>query len=658
VRVVGYDTETPFGDARLLARSDGEFIESDDTDERLNFLWDSHGGEGTLNVFWNLGFDIGAILKPFVAAHIDKLHSAHYKLIRLRKQMALLAAAHEADPTPFIDGVRVAGPELLAWRQLREEIDGVDNIDRFATPRFKIQRVGDKGFGLRPTRAKRKDKTRWFFDAEPFYSPGGFQHVPLGLMAQKYLGETKSDAELGIDRALIGTERGYYARWREKIIPYCVQDALLTARLMERTIAAYEKLGFPFPERPFSKGSISKEYLRQGGSMDATQAHYRELREGPDKGAWNRSFRGGVFLLMGVGTPPSSLEVHDINSAYPWALLQLPSLEGAVLIEPSDPRWSDPRTYFKFHKVRLERGVPYVPERDETGQYSRLLYRWTATPRTVHLAEPDLSVLRERGCPFEVLESVGVFCPSTEHPFAFLTEMFDKKSEAKRLYGEESVEYLAVKIPINGMYGILAQRKPRESRWTNLIYASYVTALCREQLWRRAAQLEADGSRIVQYATDGLVVLPNGHLPRPSSDRLGEWEVSTYARATFFETGVYVAQKPAKPEKLKRRGFPDLTPEELRACEHPYWESHRSAPMKLKTAIIRSQPASLNVWQPVERTFHPYESAVGTGAMVPPELATVPLRDYFSKWWWLELGGSGTDRASRADLPGMAQVLH
>lgn len=630
--VVGFDTETFQGFCKLLCASNGHYLETDDTDTLLGFFYrELEAAEADFGVFYNLGFDFAAVVKRYVMEHAEDLRKQHYHLIQVRKKLAKLAYQAEVGA--------LDRKQTLEMKTLFHELDGTETIEQFDTEHFHIRYVGGKGVGLKPRgKGCSRKRTRWLFDAAVFYQEG-HGAMRLETAASKYLGDHKSDEELGISRERIGEEAGYYEANRELIIRYCVKDSDLARRLMERTIEAYGKLGYPFPDRPFSKGSVSKALLEANGCMNATQARYESLDRSASRALWNKSFLGGVFLLRTAGHVENAYGL-DINSAYPDALRSFPSLEKAILVEPNDPRFS--QCFFRFYRIRAC-PTPRLPLKEKKSL--RKIYGWSNEPHSFVVAGPDLEALDLYGDPYTIEEAIGVWTPpDAPRPFAWIEDVFRQKDAAKGQYGGDSVEYLNIKIVANGVYGCVAQRRPRPSRFTNLIYASYTTALCRLKLWSKAKAVEATGDRVVQYATDGLTVEDRtegrGRAAQlaASSSLLGEWDYAKGAPLTLFETGVYVLHYPEKP-KLKVRGFPDLTLEALRSCPTAYWESARKAPIKLKSGIIQRRTEDIGRFFKVDRILHPAK-AVRDGRMdAPKDFWSAPLCSYFEKAWPLTLTG-------------------
>ena len=614
--VVAFDTETTNGYVRVLTCSNGQYIESGDTDSLLLFLYDN-GRDATYNVFWNIDFDFSAIIKPFVVINHARLRAEHYKMVARHKRLTELS--REQELTPLTGAVAQEYTELLDEEEEAKP-------DRYVTERFTVTYLQRKGFSVKPRKGRKK--ARWFFDAAQFYSTG-FGGCRLEDAAQQYLGEGKSDGAEGVSREKMGTDPAYYTAHRDAIIRYSIRDCALTARLFEITIQSFADLGAPLPEHPFSKASISKALLESKGVMEGTCARYDKLAMSGDLPFFKRAYRGGMFLQKALGHFEGVVD-WDINSAYPAAMVTFPSLEGAVPVPQSDPRFKD--SFFKFYLISSTHG-PLLPARKKDKEGSGLLYAPNPTPVLEYVTGPDLVVLDAYGHPYEVVDAVGVWCPSDERPLAFLNEIYERKASIKAdpKLGPDHPNYNNIKVLLNGCYGLLAQRRPREGKYTNYVYASYVTALCRRQLLLKAHELECRGDTVLSYATDGLMVLPaRAGASAPSSTELGAWSVEKLDGATLFASGVYVKTKGSK-EVLKKRGMPSLTVQALRECPSYEMLLKRTTPFKLRQALIQDKTEDIAAFLERTVTLSPADALYRCGFSVGPEIGTLPLRQYFRR---------------------------
>ena len=203
MNVIGFDTETYKGYVKVLTDSNGKYLESSDTIELLDFLY-NEGKESDYNVFYNIEYDLGSIIKPYVIENGERLHKQFYE--RLQAVQLQIANVEEESGYTF-------------------------NIGN-----YHVVYLSNKMFSLR----KKGNKAIYFWDASNFYKTG-YGHMTLNNASSKYLHKTKNNEELNIDRARIGNEQGYYEKHREKIIKYSIYDCILTKELFERTIKSYQK---------------------------------------------------------------------------------------------------------------------------------------------------------------------------------------------------------------------------------------------------------------------------------------------------------------------------------------------------------------------------------------------------------------------------------
>jgi len=255
--VRAFDTETYRGDVKVITCSDGAWLEPQSPTEVLDFLW-HHATD--INFFFNISYDFGAIVKPFLKAG--------------------------------------------------ETLEG----GRLKIGKYRIKYVNGKGFSL----ARGNKPYKNFFDISNFYHDGD-RRYSLDELAHAFLGEGKTDKAEGIDREKIGTVEGYYEAHREAIIRYSVQDAKLTARLAEYFIdSLFSIFGF-YPTVYYSVASIAKAWLERFHPEHAQLA--REIPRSITREIL-KAYRGGIFLVRKLGKVTNAHEI-DINSAYPAVISRL-----------------------------------------------------------------------------------------------------------------------------------------------------------------------------------------------------------------------------------------------------------------------------------------------------------------------------------------------
>lgn len=203
-RVMALDTETLEGYCKLLADSSGRYLFFEEPGaESLDMILDfmtSHRFRGSHNVFYNLNYDINAIIKFL-------------------------------PPENILD--------LALYNKTETEL-----LELLYIPK-KIFRIQDKA----------SNHSYSFYDIAQFY--GG----SLEVNGKKYLGLVKN--EKGLDRRLIGTRSDYWLEHEEDIISYCVQDCKITKGLGELLQETVQRATGYYAKGFVSKASITKDILRR-----------------------------------------------------------------------------------------------------------------------------------------------------------------------------------------------------------------------------------------------------------------------------------------------------------------------------------------------------------------------------------------------------------
>lgn len=582
------------------------------------------GFDADFNVFWNVRFDFGAIVKPWLVARAPVLKTNHLRKMRVMKEVALLDAKLLVEDKPKSE-------DRIRRRALKREADELESVERFAIGPYRVLYIPKKGFRLTRIRKQRGRNSVVFFDAAQFYATASetasemSEAASLDKAARKYLGEHKTAEEEGISREEIGSDVAYYDAHRDAIVRYCRQDSGLTARLFARVVDAFEAIGAPFPKQPWSRASVGREYLKRTGVLEGSRGAYRRLSASGHARLWEKAYAGACIHTRGLGAWPDTHRL-DENSAYPAAMIEFPSLEGAFLVDRSDARFDG--CYFKFYEVLLT-PTPRraLPARD--GGPDRLLYVEGGTPRRVCVTAIDLELFDAFGDRYEILDAVGVFTPSEERPLSYMRTLFESKSAIKRKFGENSVEYQNVKVMLASTYGILTQSRPRAGRYTNFIYGSYITAHTRRALWLKAQECERRGGTVLAFMTDGLFVADLADPPEPSKT-LGGWDVVDEGLVVLFANGIYLAGG-----HLKKRGAPDLTTDALMNTDGTTITTRKARPFGLKQGIIQAHPERVGVFLDEEKELYPAAMADGAGLVVPKDLMRAPLRSYFTRRWLL-----------------------
>jgi len=586
VDVRGFDTEAYRGYCKLLACSTGTHIESSNTLELLDFLWNNalYPAEG-YNFFFNVDYDFGVIVKQYVVNNFREVREGYKKALELKREIN----------EKLSSGVAVDKSE---WSLL----DRFNHVEHIKIGEYELKYIKDKGFTL-----KKKRKRKFFFDIANFLSVEG-EHISLQKASQLLLNESKNDEELGLDRRMIGEVEGYYEAHREEIIKYCIQDCKLTAELGKKVVQGFNDLGFQFPSKPYSKATISKEWLSTHLDYVKSQEYYEKIMLLPYASAIKKSFRGGIIRLFGIGKYDNVTE-YDINSAYPYAISLLTSLEDAqVTTNRGDMGKCDYEFYLIESKdwsilgLKAKNGVNGIIEVEGFNDniVSEIVYCTTSRPVSRWVTKWDKQILDLYKVEYKVLDYFGIKTTGKKL-FPQIQQLYDAKKEIKAKYGKQSVQYWGIKIVLNGIYGIFAQRKPHISKYTNFIFASHVTGMCRYLIMRKVYEKQSEGAKPIMINTDGVYFI-NDSKPDKSSNNLGEFEVNQLNQVIVFGNGVYYKVDGKGNGVLRKRGFPTLTLDMLQT-DNNMIVLREKRPFSVYEGIIQNKPALIGDFVEREKIF-------------------------------------------------------
>jgi hypothetical protein len=249
------------------------------------------------------------------------------------------------------------------------------------------------------------------------------------------------------------------------------------------------------------------------------------------------AYAGGRIETLRFGFHDGKIWHYDIRSAYPFAMVGLPSIRHGrwfrVSGMPAYPfsvvkvRWDytrtgDRRTVYPF-AFRDSGGSIYFPTHGTTwAWYPEIAAAWGI---------PDY----RRG--MELLDA-WEFRPSNERerPFAWVADLYKKREAMKRT---KNPAQKALKLGLNSGYGKLAQNvggtKERPPPFHQLEYAGYITSETRARLFKVAVEADRD---CITLATDGIYsTAPIADLD--CSEGLGHWEAATHEAMLIAQSGVY-----------------------------------------------------------------------------------------------------------------------
>jgi hypothetical protein len=321
-----------------------------------------------------------------------------------------------------------------------------------------------------------------------------------------------------------------------EIAPYCKSETIALAHLMERVRDLLSNVGLTL-SRWHGAGAAATSALAQHNIKGAMKERV------PDGllDAQRRAYAGGRIELGQIGTYVDRVYNYDITSAYPSAMLHLPTLTGGMW---RHIRGKSERFYSLSHvRWHLDRTLPYYPffyrDGNESIYFPSSGEGWYWKPeidaalRAYEMG--SLSTEREKG-EISILES-WEFQPATDaKPFAFIEDMFEHR---KRLKAEKNPGEHVLKLTYNTFYGKNAQSvggsEGKHPAYHNIGYAGFTTSWVRAKIFD--AIMQAPES-IIQIATDGIYsTVP---LDVPLGENLGEWKLEKPLNGIIaVQAGIY-----------------------------------------------------------------------------------------------------------------------
>lgn len=269
------------------------------------------------------------------------------------------------------------------------------------------------------------------------------------------------------------------------------------------------------------------------------------------------AYAGGRFELFKLGRYTGDVYSYDINSAYPEAIAQLPSLAGGSWHHNTDVTRI---ARFGVYRIRYRGSGPnrslfphqpgpffYRSTKYEIS-YPHALEGWYWSPEAaIALVYPGA----------EILEGWEFYPLHSDRPYAWIQDMYNTRREWK---AEGLPSELALKLCMNSLYGKMAQRvgwdkeKRRPPAWHQLEWAGWVTSYTRAKLFTLMTRIGYD--RIIAVETDGIYCTATpDQLGIVGDKELGGWEVKKYEEILYLQSGFYWHRHAEEGWKSKYRGL-------------------------------------------------------------------------------------------------------
>jgi hypothetical protein len=333
-------------------------------------------------------------------------------------------------------------------------------------------------------------------------------------------------------------------------------DMAYVEKYWRAEIDLLERLAYELRSRMYSAGLYISQWhgpgalgsyaMKHNGIKSHLKPQSDQIRE-----AARYAYAGGRFELFKVGRITGPIWSVDINSAYPYAIARLPSLNKGVWKHIRKPTRI---ARFGVYRIRLAAksgfarppGPVFHRDKRHNISYPWLVDGWYWAPEVAGLLGSEY---------VEIIEGYE-YLGSQERPFKWVEEMYLQRLEWKNAGNPAQI---ALKLCLNSMYGKLAQRVGWDEKtrrippWHQLEYAGWVTSYTRAMLYKIMKRIPFED--LIAVETDGIYTTKNpAELGITTSKNLGGWEVTEYDEVIYLQSGLAFLRRDNVWE-TKRRGL-------------------------------------------------------------------------------------------------------
>jgi hypothetical protein len=441
-------------------------------------------------------------------------------------------------------------------------------------------------------------------------------------------------------------------------------------RMMVQLYRDLDTAGIPFPTFLTGAGSLAGALLGKYG----VDRYLGDPRFGNEEiyAAVLSAYAAGRVDGWQIGYHDGPIWLHDLRSAYMWALLECPDLsEGEWRYhEEFTGDWEDRMSVWlvRWNWVGGLDGAPHPCP--PTERYFPFFYRKDDTILFPPAGAgwhwwPEVYAARETGWEFQVVGG-WVWHPAhpERRPWAWMLQVYERRKYIRDVLGMQGASDM-LKHGLAAVYGKHCQARgavaSRPPKFHNLAIAGWVTAYCRAQV-NAAAHQKPDA--VVYQMTDSVAATER--LDLDEGPEVGQWEIQRYERGLFAQAGVGslwcsgCKDHPGGGEHPKYRGFDSGTIDSegilrtwrqnaLDRYANPY-QTWVRRPLNLGSALAQGRFEDWTNWETVPRDLHVYggggkRTSRGVFWIDRPWERLVPLEPTAAMY-----GENGAVRASLANM--------
>lgn len=464
--------------------------------------------------------------------------------------------------------LKTLGDEILSVYSKTRKLE-------FEFEKYKIQYIPGKKLAIR-----KGHHSSVFFDIAQYYQSS---------LVNAYQNNIKQldESYLDMKNKRKSFSKEYYRVNRKSVREYCIRDCKLTKELSDHWISLFqESFGF-YPARWISSGYLAEKVLINHGihipKFDDIPYAVQDI-------AW-RSYYGGRFEILKRGFIGEG-HLYDINSAYPYALSNIPDLTKGKWIKRKSIHKNSKLGFFKIlTNIPDCKYVPPFPFRNN----KKIIF--PSGKFQTYVTQAELQACKSTTS-YRILESYQFITDSSIYPYRkFINELYDKRMELKR---NDDPLQLPLKVILNSIYGKTAQRIG--NKIGNLfcpVIASTITGMTRAMLYQFVSRHKISNN-VVSFATDSVISSKKLNI---DSDSLGGFKLEKSANDVYvLQNGIYRFN-----EMWKKRGIGKLGSRTIEHLDTVEKDGKLFQVMKvlrtnrLRSSILSGSVANVGRFQTIER---------------------------------------------------------
>ncbi len=467
--------------------------------------------------------------------------------------------------------LKLLGTELNNYKKSRELI--------FFYNGYKFTYIPDKCLRIR-----KKNHSVVFFDIAQFFSKTGLLKAyeqNIGSLPDSYKEMKNKRGQLS---------KTFYRKNTNKVRQYCIQDCIFTKELSKYFIKLFYDMFAFYPRRWVSSGYLAEKVLINNG-IDFPKTN--DLPEAVSDFAW-QSYFGGRFEMLRRGFIGTAY-VYDINSAYPYAITQLPDLNNGQWWHTDEHIL--PKAKVGFFKIKviaddLNLVAPFPFRKKNRILYPSGEFITYCTLQELQAVNDDVT--------YTILDSYQFIPRGKKRPFRkFINELYQKRLELKK---QNNPMQLPIKVIINSIYGKTGQVSHSFGSLFNTVIFAFITGYSRAMLYQfmKKHKLEND---IVAFATDSICTTKKVNV---NSEKLGEFSLDGKGDDCYFlQNGFYRINDSWKQRGIGKLGSKEI--EHLDTIERDgklFYSFKVNRVGRLRNSIITNQIHNIGKFQIYEKQIN------------------------------------------------------